>query len=251
MGHERFMLTAPGGPSPQRRSTGMVESSRPEVVRVESVTRTYVSQAGRVCAVDCASVSLMAGEMCAMLGASGSGKTTLLNIIAGLDVPDSGSVMVRGVALNGLSEKERARIRLENVAVVFQDDNLIAEFTARENIAIPLLARGMTFREADQRADDALQELGIGDLGDRPPADMSGGQRQRVGIARALAGEQSVLLADEPTGALDSKASRALFERLGGLAHDHGVCVLIATHDPLCTEYADRIVNVNDGRILE
>ncbi|MDN5977844.1 ABC transporter ATP-binding protein [Acidipropionibacterium jensenii] len=222
-----------------------------ERVEVRSVVRQYATKSGTVRAVDGADLRADAGEMIALLGASGSGKTTLLNIIAGLDVPDSGSVMVHGIALNGLSEKERARIRLEHIAIVFQDDNLIAEFTARENITIPLLAREMSLREAARRADGALDELGIGELGDRLPADMSGGQRQRVGIARALAGEQSVLLADEPTGALDSGASRALFERLAGLAHDHDVCVLVATHDPLCSEYADRIVNVRDGRILE
>ncbi len=238
-----------------RRSAGRSPSSGVRQgsasVEVTSVTREYATPAGSVHAVDGVDLRFNGGEMTALLGASGSGKTTLLNLIAGLDIPDSGTVSVNGIAISGLSEAQRARVRLEHIGVVFQDDNLIAEFSARENIEIPLLARGMAVGDASQRAVAALEELGIGLLGDRQPAEMSGGQRQRVGIARALAGEQSVLLADEPTGALDSAASRVLFERMAGLAHDHGVCVLVATHDPLCSEYADGVVSMLDGRISE
>lgn len=251
MGHERRLLRAASGSSPWRRSRGSIRDSGPRVVQVESVTRLYATPLGPVSAVDHTDLELQSDEMVAMLGTSGSGKTTLLNLIAGLDAPSSGTVRVKGIALNELSEKERARFRLEHISVVFQDDNLIGKFTARENIEIPLLARGMGIWEADRCADAALGELGIGELSGRLPADMSGGQRQRVGIARALAGKQSVLLADEPTGALDSAASRALFERLSRLAHDHGMRVLVATHDPLCSEYADGIVSMRDGRVME
>ncbi len=220
-------------------------------VEVRAAVHQYTTPAGVVHAVDGVDLDLNPGQMIALLGASGSGKTSLLNLIAGLDVPDSGSVVVNGITISDLSEAQRARVRLEHIGVVFQDDNLIAEFTARENIEIPLLARGIPLHDASQRADAALEELGIVELSTRLPAEMSGGQRQRVGIARALAGDQAVLLADEPTGALDSVASRALFERMANLAHEHGVSVLVATHDPLCTEYADGVTSMRDGRIIE
>ncbi|MDM4763705.1 ABC transporter ATP-binding protein [Galbitalea sp. SE-J8] len=218
-------------------------------IALRNVDLSYVSAVETVVALDGVTLDAADGELVTVFGSSGSGKTTLLNVIGGLTVPDSGVVEVGGRNIVALSEADRADVRLRDVGVVFQDHNLIPEFTALENVMLPLRARGFSSGDARRAADTALSSVGVAGLGGRAPAQLSGGQKQRVGIARAIAGERGVLLADEPTGALDSENSRAVFGVLRDLARA-GVCVLVATHDPLAREIADRVVTMSDGAVI-
>lgn len=201
-----------------------------------------------VVALDAVDFEVAAGELAVVYGASGSGKTTMLSVLAGIEVPDTGTVSVAGQDLTGASEARRARVRLEHVGVVFQSNNLIAELSAQQNVALPLMVRGHTRAQAGEVASAALAQVGLEGLDGRLPAAMSGGQRQRVGIARALAGGQEVIVADEPTGALDSANSTRLFALLRGLC-DGGTAVVLATHDPLAREVADAVHHIVDGRL--
>jgi putative ABC transport system ATP-binding protein len=217
------------------------------IARLESASKRFTVGDEVIVAVDGVSFGVASGEFACVYGASGSGKTTMVNILAGIDTADSGEVFVAGQSLSGRSESGRANIRLHNIGVVFQSNNLLPEFTAQENVALPLMVRGLSRAKADAVAEAALRSVGLPDLGDRPPERMSGGQRQRVGIARALAGEQGLLLADEPTGALDSENSRQLFGLLRHLCDDRGTAVVLATHDPLAQEFADSVYLMVDG----
>lgn len=219
------------------------------MISVRDAVKRFQVGAETITAVDAVTLDVAAGCFACVYGASGSGKSTLLNLIGGLDVADAGSITVGGFEMTHTSERARANIRLQAVGVVFQDHNLIAEFTAGENVFLPLLARGVPRATAVEEASAALGLVGIRELFHRRPLEMSGGQRQRVGIARALVGGRRVLLADEPTGALDSENSRTLFRMIAGLCHDLGAAAVIATHDPLASEFADTVLTMRDGRL--
>ncbi|MET8151533.1 ABC transporter ATP-binding protein [Actinoplanes sp. NPDC049668] len=219
------------------------------VLLLRGVNKSFVSEVETVRAVRDVSLAARPGQFLCIHGASGSGKSTLVSVLAGLDVPDSGEVVIDGVDVANLGESERSRLRLERVGVIFQGDELIDEFTAVENVALPLEMRGTPSSEAFAQAKDQLTRVGIGDLSDRLPHQMSGGQRQRVGVARALTGNRRVLLADEPTGALDSKTSRGMFELFRHLC-DEGALAIVCSHDPACGEYADRVYEMSDGELL-
>lgn len=216
-------------------------------VRAAGVEFTYSTPAGAVRALDGVSLEVAAGEMVSLYGASGSGKSTLLSVIGGLEVPSSGSVQVMGREIVGMSEDQRTDLRLRQVRLVFQEHNLVTQFTASENLQIVLRAQGCPEAEAETKR--LLGLVGIGELWNRMPDAMSGGQRQRVGVARALAGRRPVMLCDEPTGALDSHTSASLFSQLKALTRQAGVACLIATHDPLAERYADRVLEIVDGRL--
>lgn len=220
------------------------------MISLRDVHLTYTSPVETVAALDGVDLDVLAGEFVAVFGTSGSGKTTLLNVIAGLQQPDSGTALVNGRDIAHLREPEQAALRLKEVGVVFQDNNLIPEFTAQENVVLPVRARGMEPSVAALEARGRLAQVGLSGLERRYPSQLSGGQKQRVGIARALAGDRMILLADEPTGALDSETSRAIFDLLRSLA-DTGICIVLATHDPLVRAEADRILTMTDGRIVE
>lgn len=213
---------------------------------LRDVSRTYTSGVDQVKALQNVSLRIHRSEFACVLGASGSGKTTLLNVIAGLDRPDAGSIQVNSREVTDLSEGDLTRLRRDDVGVVFQDQNLIEEFTALENVMLPLEVAGCGPTEARNQAEAELEKVGLAGLGSRRPARLSGGQKQRVGIARALVGNRHILLADEPTGALDSVNSRALFEVLQQLC-SAGASVLLATHDPLAQEYVDSVYTMSDG----
>lgn len=217
---------------------------------LDGVSRSFVSGAETVWAVRGADLRACAGEFVCLFGASGSGKTTLLNLIAGLDTPSAGSVLVGSVDVGRLSEDQRARLRLETVGVVFQEHNLVEEFTAAENVALPLEVLGIRYQEAVGRAHAQLERVGLAGLESRLPSELSGGQRQRVGIARALVGDRQLLLADEPTGALDSKNSRSLFALLRELCNQ-GTLAVVCSHDPMCREYADTVYEMTDGQLAQ
>jgi len=213
------------------------------------VHRHFVTPAETVRAVDGVDLDVSGGEFVCLFGHSGSGKTTLLNLVAGLDHPTSGDVEVAGVPLAGLGVEERIKLRRDTVGVVHQSDRLVEEFTAAENVALPLEARGVDTRTAVTQAGELLARVGLEGYDHRYPGEMSGGQRQRVGIARALSGDRRILLADEPTGSLDSRNARAIFALLASLA-GQGSLVVVASHDPVCREHATRSLELLDGRVV-
>lgn len=219
------------------------------IAEVLNASKSYTLGEEVIVAVNGAELQVAAGEFACIYGASGSGKTTLLNLVAGIDTPESGEILFDGQPLSSLSEARRADTRLRGIGVVFQSNNLLPEFTALENVALPLLMRGVTSKEAEATAQRALASVGLADLGPRLPGKMSGGQRQRVGIARAFAGDQALLIADEPTGALDSRASTDLFVLMRTLCKSRGAAVVLATHDPLAREFADTLYSMVDGTV--
>lgn len=219
-----------------------------ELIRAAHLSRHYVSEAETVKAVDEVDLVARNGEFIGLFGHSGSGKTTLLNLLAGLDLADSGDLMVAGLSLHGASEERRIQLRRDSIGMVHQSDYLIEEFTALENVCLPLEARGIRGRVAEDEASQLLSRVGLSGYGERFPRQLSGGQRQRVGIARALTGGRQILLADEPTGSLDSANSEAIFRLLRGLCEE-GRLVVVASHDPACRRHATRVISMLDGHI--
>lgn len=206
-------------------------------------------EAETVHAVSGVDLTVEAGEFVCVLGESGSGKTTLLHLLAGLEVPSSGTAKVCGVELAMATEAERAHMRLTKVGIVFQDHNLLDEFTAVENVMLPLEVTGIRGASAREQAVSRLKRVRLDGLEDRFPRQLSGGQRQRVGIARALVGGRQLLLADEPTGALDSENSLGLFGLLREMC-DEGHTTVLATHEQRATTFADRCLRMVDGSLV-
>ena len=224
-------------------------STTAPVVACQGVQRIYQQDTVPVYALRGADLTINAGEFVSLAGPSGSGKSTLLNVIGGLDGFDAGSVVVGGVDLGGLNAAELAEMRLRNVGFVFQAYNLIPVLTARENVEFILQLQGTPSQERRERANIALQRLGLGDLGDRRPGELSGGQQQRVAIARAIVTEPVLLLADEPTANLDSKTTEELLGLLRDLNPQQGMTIVTATHDPIVMRYTSRQVAMLDGEI--
>ncbi len=218
-----------------------------ELVRLSDTTKVY--QGGMTGALNGVSLTVEEGEFTAVMGPSGSGKSTLLNLIAGLDRPTSGSVTVGGSDLGRMGEAALARFRRDHIGFVFQFFHLLPNLTVLENVLIPAQLRSRTSAEA--RGRELLEQLGIAEVANRYPAKLSGGQQQRVAIARALINQPSLLLADEPTGALDTRSGDQVMELLMAL-HRQGQTILLVTHDAkLATRYAARVISVLDGRIVD
>ncbi len=190
------------------------------------------------------------GDFVALMGPSGCGKSTLLNLVAGLDVADEGTITVAGELVTGRTEDELSQLRRKHIGIVFQFFNLLEGMTVLENVALPAVIAGRKRRMAETRARDLLDLLGIGDKASTVPGMLSGGQRQRLAIARALANEPTLLLADEPTGALDSEGGQEVIELLSRL-HNGGQTIVLVTHDPEVAAAAERVVRMRDGRIVE
>ncbi|HEY6749401.1 MAG TPA: ABC transporter ATP-binding protein [Mycobacteriales bacterium] len=220
------------------------------VLELDGVSRVHGTGETAVHALRGVSLTVAAGELVAVMGPSGSGKSTLLTLAGGLDTPTSGRVLVRGQDLGGLGPAGVAALRRRTIGYVFQDLNLIPALTAAENVALPRELDGVSTRRARTQAIAALDRLGIAELADRYPDDMSGGQQQRVAIARAIVGERSLLLADEPTGALDSESGEAVL-RLIRARCDDGVAGVLVTHEARLAGWADRIVFVRDGTVVD
>ncbi len=220
------------------------------VLRLEEVTRIHGEGATRVHALRTVSFAAYAGELVAIMGPSGSGKSTLLTMAGGLDQPTTGTVSVEGVDLAGLGNKGRATMRRRSIGYVFQDFNLIPALTAAENVALPRELDGVRSRAARALALQALDELGIRDLADRFPDEMSGGQQQRVAIARAVVGERRLILADEPTGALDTDTGEEILRLLRARC-DAGAAGVLVTHEARHAAWADRVVFLRDGVIVD
>jgi putative ABC transport system ATP-binding protein len=220
------------------------------VLRMVGVTRVHGEGATEGRALRDVSFAVHAGELVAVMGPSGSGKSTLLTLAGGLDAPTSGAVEVGGTDLAGLGNTGRARMRRTSIGYVFQDFNLIPALTAIENVSLPLELDGVRTRTARVAAQAALDEVGIGELGDRFPDHMSGGQQQRVAIARAVVGDRRLILADEPTGALDSEAGESIL-RLLRTRCDAGAAGVLVTHEARHAAWADRVVFLRDGTVVD
>ncbi|MGD9598499.1 MAG: ABC transporter ATP-binding protein [Steroidobacteraceae bacterium] len=224
-------------------------AARP-VIRLAGVTRVYSAGSNAVRALDGVDLVVKRGEMVAIMGASGSGKSTLMNILGCLDTPTSGHYELDGTAVNGLSRNELASLRSEKIGFVFQGFNLLARTSALENVELPLLYdRSGRFTGHESPAPEALRRVGLAARAHHVPSELSGGQQQRVAIARAIVTNPSLILADEPTGNLDSHTSieiMALFQEL----NDQGITIVLVTHEPDIAGHAHRIVEMRDGRIL-
>jgi len=219
-------------------------------LELRQVSKVYGSGPSEVQALREVDLSVRGGELVAVMGPSGSGKSTLLTIAGSLEEPTSGEVLVGGVALSGLSRNDRARLRRRSIGYVFQDFNLLAGLTAVENVALPLELDGVGGRAAQATGLEALDELGLADRAARYPDELSGGERQRVAIARAVVGDRHLLLADEPSGALDSVNGEAVMRLLRAACH-RGVAGVVVTHDAQLASWAERVVFLRDGRVVD
>jgi putative ABC transport system ATP-binding protein len=221
------------------------------VLELRRVVKHYHGAGEEVRAVDDVSLTIAAGEMVALFGPSGSGKTTLLLLIAGLLEPEDGEIRYAGRDVTAMSEREASEYLLHDVGFIFQSPHLMGRVSAVENAARKLILSGIGIRDARARAVPWLERVGLGDQLQRIPEKLSGGERQRVAIARALAGEPGLILADEPTGNLDSVRSREILELLHSIAHERGASILLVTHDQEAAAIADRCFTLRDGRLTE
>lgn len=215
---------------------------------LDQVTRVHHDGPNKILALDHVDLTVEYGELVAIMGPSGAGKSTLLNVAGTLDTPTEGRVLIDGIDVFEFKAPMRAKIRREHVGIVFQDFNLIPTLTVAENVALPLELGNIPRGQARTHAVEALQEIGLTEIADRYPSEVSGGQRQRAAIARALVGERRLILADEPTGALDTTTGESVLQLLRTRV-DMGAAGLLVTHEPRFAAYADRVVYLRDGRI--
>lgn len=220
------------------------------VVRTEHLEKTYEDEGVPVHALKGITLDVEKGEFLAIAGPSGSGKSTLLNLIGGLDEPTSGKVFLEDVDLSTLSRGKLAQMRLSKLGFVFQAYNLIPVLTAAENVEFVLMQQGIPEKKRREKTIKVLRELGIGEYADRRPNAMSGGQQQRVAVARSIASEPMLILADEPTANLDSETAGSLLDLMRDLNQTKGITFIFSTHDPMVMERAERLVRLKDGQIV-
>ncbi|QLG63862.1 ABC transporter ATP-binding protein [Halorarum salinum] len=243
----------------RRERSGTADADDEALVRCRGLTRRFRRGGGgllgrsgsstTVTAVDGVSMDVAPGEFVGVAGPSGSGKSTLLHLLAGLDVPTSGTVTLAGADTGSLSERERARLRLDRVGIVFQRFRLLPALSARANVAVPLVERGVPKAARRERATELLERVGLGDRTTHRPGELSGGERQRVAVARALVNDPDLLVADEPTGELDTAAGERVLALFEELASDRAV--VLASHDSQALSRADRLVHLRDGRVVD
>ncbi len=219
-------------------------------VQVENLTKVYGKGETAVTALDHVNLSVDAGEFVAVMGPSGCGKSTLLHLLGGLDRPTEGRVMIEGQPLNDLSDEALTKLRRQKIGFVFQFYNLLPVLNATENAALPIMLDGVSSAKAKAKAREWLQKVGLGNRLNSRPDQLSGGQQQRVAVARALVAEPKLVLADEPTGNLDSRASDEIAALLRQVANEWGRAAVVVTHDPRIASYADRILFLKDGVLV-
>jgi ABC-type lipoprotein export system ATPase subunit len=221
----------------------------PPLIELRGVSKVYGRGEAEVRALDGIDLVITRGEFCAVMGSSGSGKSTCMNILGCLDVPTTGEFLFRGIPVGGLDRDQQALLRRLHLGFVFQGFNLLARTTALENVELPLLYRGAPARDRRARALAALDRVGLADRAQHMPNELSGGQQQRVAIARALVTDPAVILADEPTGNLDSQKSVEIMRVLEELNAGHGITIVMVTHEPDMAAFAERVVTFRDGRV--
>ena len=224
--------------------------SVPPIIQLTGIVKRYGTGAAAATALSGLDLTIARGEFASLMGPSGSGKTTLLNLVAGLDTADAGSVVVNGTPIGGLADRELADLRLRTMGFVFQSFNLLPALTVERNVAWPLQFAGFSRAEVRDRTTEALRRVGVEGRGARRPAELSGGEQQRVAIARAVATAPSILLADEPTGNLDSRTGQTILDLLRTLNQTDGMTVVMVTHSVLAAAYGDRTLELQDGRIV-
>lgn len=227
----------------------MAEVFSEYIVRTKDLVKEYVMGNTVLRALDGIQLDVRRGEYISLMGPSGSGKSTLFNMIGGLDKPTSGSVFINEVDIAQLDAAELAYLRCRQIGYIFQTFNLIPVMTALENVMLPMIFAGIPTDEGTERAIKLLETVGLGDRLHHKPSELSGGQQQRVAVARALANEPAIILADEPTGNLDLKTGKEIIELLRRMNKEHGVTIISATHDLKMIDVSDRIVHIRDGRI--
>lgn len=220
------------------------------VLETNNLTKTFHLGDQSIHALTEVSISVNEGELVAVMGASGSGKSTLLHLIGGLELPDEGKVWIEGRDITDLSDRQRTLFRRREMGIIFQTYNLLPTLSARENVAVPLLIEGVGNAEIDRRVDEIIRLVHLEHRANHRPQSMSGGEQQRVAIARALLNDPVVILADEPTGNLDSANATEIWKLLRELAHKHGRTVIMVTHEAIAASYADRTYVLKDGRIV-
>jgi lipoprotein-releasing system ATP-binding protein len=221
------------------------------VLSIRGLVRTYPVAEGHLLVLNGVDLDVMAGELVGLIGPSGSGKSSLLHAAGLLEHPDEGQIVIAGQECGELDEHDRTRLRLSELGFVYQFHHLLPEFTALDNVALPMRIAGLTLADARARAHDLLLGLGVAQRADHQPAQMSGGEQQRVAVARALANRPRLVLADEPTGNLDPTTSKAVFQALHDLVRQQGVAALIATHNMELAGYMDRVFALRGGKLEE
>lgn len=234
---------------PEKELNGGGETALTPIVRLRDLTKEYHLEGSRLPVLRGVSLDVAEGEIVAITGLSGAGKSTLLHILGGLDEATSGEVEVVGERLDRMKAADLARFRNRNVGFVFQFHHLLPEFTAAENVAMPLLIRGEGLRESLAEAGKYLAMVGLSERSEHRPAELSGGEQQRVAVARALIPQPRLVLADEPSGNLDSRTGDLLHDLLWGLSREEGRTFIIVTHNPSLAERADRVVELQDGKV--
>ena len=218
------------------------------IISVKDLRKTYVMGTQQVHALQSITLDINKNEYVALMGPSGSGKSTLMNLLGCLDTPTSGQYFLNSINVSTMTDSELAEVRNKEIGFVFQTFNLLPRLTALDNVALPLVYAGLSLKERHKKAERALEAVALADRMDHKPNELSGGQRQRVAIARALVNDPAIILADEPTGNLDSKTSYEIMEIFNRI-HDNGNTIILVTHEPDISEYAHRIVRLRDGLV--
>ncbi|OQB21069.1 MAG: ABC transporter ATP-binding protein YtrE [Firmicutes bacterium ADurb.Bin182] len=229
----------------------MADERNSYIVNVRDVKKVYRVGTVNINALNGVDLAVKAGEICCVVGRSGSGKSTLLNVMAGLEAPTSGEIVIAKQHVEKMTQSELIRFRQKHVGFIFQSFNLMPYYTALENVALPLSFRGVPKEKREKRAREILKAVGLGTHLNHKPMQMSGGQQQRVGIARALVSDPEIVFADEPTGNLDSKTSDEVMNMMCGIARDQGRTLILVTHDPKMAAYTDRVINLLDGKVTD
>jgi putative ABC transport system ATP-binding protein len=220
------------------------------IIHIENIHKTFLMGKEAVLALRGVDLDVLPGQVICLMGPSGSGKTTLLNIVGGLEEPSRGHVIVKGQNVVALSEDRLARLRLSTMGFVFQNYNLLANFTALENVEAPMALAGLRGRKRRQKAEDLMELVGLADRAHHYPTELSGGQQQRVAIARALANDPDILIGDEITGDLDSVTGFEVMDLVARLNRERGTTIVYVTHDPRMAKYAPRLIQIRDGKII-